>query len=192
MDETFTIDAKRITSIGHKIELNYKSELLEYEQILLSLLGFLVVVPSNPENAYFQIVEAILNFLKKEEWGTSELSFQIQIRVLGACVRYLASQQQDTLPYRIANVESNDQIFIGNEEFVSECEALMDYCFEQLLEIIQKLDAVKDHYYALLFNLCLESANILMANCQISQKINGFVNKMFKMSDKYLVEHNKI
>jgi hypothetical protein len=39
------------------------------------MLGFLVVVPSNPENAYFQIVEGILNFLKKEEWGASETSF---------------------------------------------------------------------------------------------------------------------
>lgn len=39
--------------------------------ILQSLLGFLVVVPSNPEGSYFQMVEGILNFLKKEEWGDS-------------------------------------------------------------------------------------------------------------------------
>jgi hypothetical protein len=111
--------------------------------------------------------------------------------VLESCVRYLASQTQDTLPYRIQNVESNDQIFIGNEDFYKECEQLMDYCFEQILEIIQKLDAVKEQYYPVLFISCLNAANILIGNCEVNQKINGFVNKMFKMADKYLVENNK-
>jgi hypothetical protein len=37
--------------------------------LLQSVLGFLVIIPSNPENSFFQIVEVILNFLKKEEWG---------------------------------------------------------------------------------------------------------------------------
>jgi len=59
--------------------------------------------------------------MKKEEWGTSALSFTIQLRVLDSIMRYLASQTQDTLPYRVMNVESNDQIFIGNEEFQNEC-----------------------------------------------------------------------
>ena len=54
-------------------------------------MGFLVIVPSNPEISYFMIVEAIMNFLKKEEWGTSEIAFQTQIRVLDSCVRYLVS-----------------------------------------------------------------------------------------------------
>lgn len=60
--------------------------------MLQSILGFLVVVPSNPDNAYFQIVEGILNFLKKEEWGTSQLAYTIHVKVLDSCVRYLASQ----------------------------------------------------------------------------------------------------
>lgn len=52
----------------------------------------MVVVPSNPENSFFQIVEGILNFLKKDEWGTSETSYTIQLKVLESCVRFLASQ----------------------------------------------------------------------------------------------------
>jgi hypothetical protein len=86
-------------------------------ELLRSILGLLVVVPSNPDHAYFQIVEGILNFLKKEEWGTSAISYRTQVQVLDSCVRYLASQTQDTLPYRIPNVESNDQIFIGSDDF---------------------------------------------------------------------------
>jgi hypothetical protein len=53
-------------------------------------------------------VEGIMNLMKKEEWGVSETAYLIQMHVFSAIIRYLASQQQDTLPYRISNVESND------------------------------------------------------------------------------------
>ena len=190
MDEAFTAEAARITSLGQKIEVAYADGLEHQGELLQSILGFLVVVPSNPENSYFQIVDGILNFLKKEQWGTSPASYAIQCRVLGSCIRYLASQSQDTLPYRIAHVESNDQVFIGSEDFTKECDQQIDYCFEQLLEIIQKLDGIKAQYYLVLFEACLDAANLLIGNCVINQKINGFVNKMFKMADKYLVENN--
>jgi hypothetical protein len=35
-------------------------------------------------------------------------------------------------------------------------------------------------------------ANLLIANCQMTKKTEGFVNKMFKMADGYLTEHNKL
>ena len=60
------------------------------------------------------------------------------------------------------------------------------------MEIIQKLDEVKDQYLPVLFEACLDSANLLIGNCQISGKVNSYINKMFKMSDKYLVEHQKL
>lgn len=68
----------------------------------------------------------------------------------------------------------------------------MDYCFEQILGIIEKLDAIKEQYYPVLFVSCLDAANILISVCVISPKVNAFVNKMFKMADKYLSENNKI
>lgn len=46
-------------------------------EITQSLLSFLVMVPSNPEGNFFQLVEAIMNFIKKEEWGLSEIAFTI-------------------------------------------------------------------------------------------------------------------
>ena len=117
MDERFTADAKKLTAAGQKIETHYVNNLYKMGELLQSLCGFLVIVPSNPEGSYFQMVEGILNFLKKDEWGQSPDAYIVQVRVLDSVVRYLASQTQDTLPYRIANVESNDQIFIGDENF---------------------------------------------------------------------------
>lgn len=71
MDEQFTADARRLTSAGQKIETHYVDNLYKMGELLQSVLGFLVVVPSNPEGSYFQMVEGILNFLKKDEWGQS-------------------------------------------------------------------------------------------------------------------------
>ena len=77
MDDHFTREAKRITSLGQKIEVHYVDNLYKMGEVLQSILGHMVIVPSNPENSYFQIVEGILNFLKKDEWGTSEASYSV-------------------------------------------------------------------------------------------------------------------
>lgn len=53
MDDNFDREAKRVTSLGKKIETEYADGLLKMGEVLRSILGFLVVVPSNPENAYF-------------------------------------------------------------------------------------------------------------------------------------------
>lgn len=45
-------------------------------------------------------------------------------------VGYLATQQQDTLPYHVPNVDSNDRIFVGNDEFKRESNGLLDHCFD--------------------------------------------------------------
>lgn len=90
-DDSFTKYVRNLTNLGQKIETQNPDKLYKICELFQSILGFLVVVPSNPESNYFIIVEGILNFLKKEEWGTSEHSFRIQIRVLDSCCRYLAS-----------------------------------------------------------------------------------------------------
>ena len=50
---------------------------------------------------------------------------------------------------------------------------------------------MKEQFYPILFTGCLDAANILIGNFELSGKSNSFVNKMFKMSDGYLVAYNK-
>jgi hypothetical protein len=50
---------------------------------------------------------------------------------------------------------------------------------------------MKEQFYPVLFTGCLDAANLLIGNCELSGKLNSFVNKMFKMSDGYLVAYNK-
>lgn len=68
----------------------------------------------------------------------------------------------------------------------------MDYCFEQITDTIAKLNEVKEQYYPVLFETCLDAANLLIGTCDLTPKICSFINKMFKMSDNYLQENNKL
>jgi hypothetical protein len=67
----------------------------------------------------------------------------------------------------------------------------MDFCFDQILEIIEKLNEVKQSYYKDLFNIVMMTANLLIANSQFTKKVDTFINKMFKMADGFLTENNK-
>ena len=91
MDEGLTKLHSKLTSSGKKIEVEGGNQLEKIGETLRNMLGLLVLVPSNPEGQFFQIVNGILNFLQKEEWGTSPLVQGIKVKVLDSCVRYLAS-----------------------------------------------------------------------------------------------------
>ena len=91
----------------------------------------------------------------------------------------------------MTGVDSNDRIFLGNAEFKHESAQLLDYVFDQLLELIEQLNEVRQQHLVALFDLCVLAANALVSTCAITKKVDSLVNKMFKMADGYLTEHNK-
>lgn len=58
--------------------------------IVLSMLGFMVVVPSNPEASFFQLTEGVLGLLKNHQWGPA--GALLKGRILVAIVSYLGAQ----------------------------------------------------------------------------------------------------
>ena len=132
IDENF--DQKRLVHIG---------------DTLLQLLGLLVIVPSNPETTFFQLAEGSVTLLRYQERGAQH--HQLKVRLWIGIINYLGTQQQDTLPYHAPNVDSNDRIFIGNDDFKRESNQLLDFCFDQILEVIEKLNEQKQSYSGVLF-----------------------------------------
>jgi len=158
--------------------------------LLSNVLGFLVVVPSNPETSYFQLMEGVLTIIKDREWPQG--SEQMRVRLYLNGISYLSTQMQHTLPYTLANVDSNDKIFIGNDDFTREGNQLMDFLFDQVLDIVSKLNEVKSHNLVALHEICLMAANTLVAHCQLTKKVENFINKLFKMADGYVTEYNQV
>ncbi len=87
--------------------------------LVQNLLGFLVLVPSNPEISYFQLAEGVINIAKNEFWESQP---KMKAKIYVALINYLMTQVQDALPYHIYGVESNDTIFTGNEDFQKEAD----------------------------------------------------------------------
>jgi hypothetical protein len=53
MDEKLTKDSDNSSSVGMKIEVRNIKLLVDLGNTLQSIISFLVIVPSNPENSYF-------------------------------------------------------------------------------------------------------------------------------------------
>lgn len=124
-----------IKAILATIDENFNANRINFiGDIILQLLGMLVVVPSNPETSFFQLIEGVINLLKNHEWGNA--NNLLKVRIYTQMINYLGTQLQDSLPYHIPNVDSNDRIFIGNDDFKREANQLLDFCFDQVLEII--------------------------------------------------------
>lgn len=164
-----------------------KREYLEMTtENVLAALGFMVMVPSNPDDQFFQVPEGFIQLIKMHNWGADEHD-QLKIKIFAGIIRYLASQTQDKLPYSVPFVNGNDSIFIGNEDFVTEANTLMDFCFAQILELITAMNEEKHKHTDALLDSCLLAANLLVGICQTNvKKVSSFTNKLFKMSDGFL------
>lgn len=100
-------------------------------------------MPSNPEQSFFQLAEAVLNIIKEKGAEIPKAKSILKVEIYAKLINYLATQVQDQLPYSIPGLDSNDKIFIGNEQFKQECNQMMDYLFDQILEEIAALNDVK-------------------------------------------------
>ena len=59
-------------------------------QRVLSALGFMVVVPSNPEDQYFQIAEGMIQLIKQHDWAEDK-HFLMRCRIYAGIIRYLTA-----------------------------------------------------------------------------------------------------
>lgn len=66
--------------------LNYVSE------IVTRMLGFMVVVPSNPEDQYFILVDGMLSLVDDENSWTADKAYKLRCDIYLNVVRFLASQ----------------------------------------------------------------------------------------------------
>ena len=69
-------------------------------QSVLNALGFMVMVPENPDSDFFQVAEGFIQLIKMKNWAADE-HMMLQVRIYEGVVKYLASQTQVKLPYSI-------------------------------------------------------------------------------------------
>jgi CRISPR/Cas system-associated endonuclease Cas3-HD len=100
---------------------------------ILNVVGFLVVVPSNPDN-HFDLTYAIMNLMEKKEWNRRSVYRRVKIYI--ALFNYLCTQAQDQLPYNIPRVDSNDTIFLGDETFQTGLNECLTKIFDKISKFV--------------------------------------------------------
>ena len=67
----------------------------------------------------------------------------------------------------------------------------MDFCFEETLDIITKLNGNKANNLEQLAYTTIWAAGTLISCCDLSvRQISSYINKLFKMADGYITEYN--
>jgi hypothetical protein len=100
------------------------------------LLALLVVAPGHPTLGPFYILNGLLNALPKYAWQpTTGVQTRVYIDLLGL----LCALSQRRMPYHIAQVDSNDELFGGSPEYMSE---LGEILASTMTEILKQLNVL--------------------------------------------------
>lgn len=103
---------------------------------LRNLLSFLVVAPGHPEHGPFYIVQGLLNAVTKYSWqATTGVQTKLYIDILAL----LCTFAQRRFPYRIAQVESNDDLYGGTSDYMSELRDLINVSVDETLRQLAAL-----------------------------------------------------
>lgn len=83
--------------IGLIIEIlgnNHKDELshLQYvSEVINRMLGFMVIVPSNPEDSYFILVDGLMSLMQDDDTWTRDHAYKLRCEIYINVVRFLTS-----------------------------------------------------------------------------------------------------
>ena len=103
---------------------------------LRTLLATLVVAPGHPEHGPFYIVQGLLNAMPKYQWQpTTAVQTKVYVDILGLLCTYA----QRKFPYRVAYVESNDDLYGGAPDYMAELKESIVVCMQEILKQLTAL-----------------------------------------------------
>jgi len=118
-------------------QLEVDGKMKSSDQFLVSylsqLLSTLLVVPDSPEQGVLYLTRGLLKVLQLYTWDTSSCArAQVYLRALDM----LAAAAQETYPYQVKKVDSNDVLYGSDPKFIAEinkmCSLMADEVLNQL------------------------------------------------------------
>ena len=159
----------------------------KYIELINTTLSFLVVCPSNPDNP-FAIASSFLGVFESQTTATF-FSSLTKLHTLMNVIYYLSTQVQSVLPYRIPNVESNDEIFAGDVDFYNSAYSLADTCVNNVLYELSKIDESllpgQTEEYRAISNFCYFFACCLKNAFEPNGKTGSVIKKLMSLTEKY-------
>ena len=190
ISECDSITKNMISGIQKEIKENLdKKESYFIENFSKSLLGFLIVVPSNPDDP-FQLIRAFINIFNDETLQKTTLVLKLKLSIYVSLVKFLYAQLQNKLPYHIFNVESNDEIFTGDEQFEQMGHSLIAQIISDILDDISefddKLTPTDYENYEFMIGICGECTEMFKYNFEQTTFQSNVRNTMHQLILKYI------
>ena len=123
----------------------------------------------------------------KRKHGTKKSALNI-VKIYIAVFNYLCTQAQDKLPYSINRVDSNDTIFLGDDQFINELEQNLVKVFDQIVNVMGELNNDDRESQAMLSMWMTWTADWLAQNVALSDKVQSFIDKIIKKVEKSYIK----
>ena len=154
-----------------------------------SLLGFLIMVPSNPDDP-FQLIRGFINLFTAETNNKTLLFSRVKLSIFLSMTKFVTTQLQTRLPYHVFNVDSNDEIFTGDQKYLMEGNQIVETILTEILNDISEFDGKITQYdfdeFEFLINTCGTCIEIFKYNFQRTTFAVNVTNKMFELIQKYI------
>ena len=154
-----------------------------------SLLGFLIMVPSNPDDP-FQLIRGFINLFTSESTPKTLLFSRVKLSIFLSMAKFVTTQLQTRLPYHVFNVDSNDDIFTGDQNYIMEGNQIVETILTEILNEISEFDGkitpIDFDEFEFLINICGNCIEIFKYNFQKTSFAVSVTNKMFELIQKYI------
>ena len=159
-----------------------------------SLLGFLIMVPSNPDDP-FQLIRGFINLFTSETLLKTLLVSRVKLSIFLSMSKFVTTQLQTRLPYHVFNVDSNDEIFTGDQRYIMEGNEIVETILTEILNEISEMDGKVQPYdfdeFEFLINTCGTCIEIFKYNFQRTTFAVNVTNKMFELIPRYIESLSK-
>ena len=147
------------------------------------LLSTLLVTPGHPEHGPFYIVQGLLNAMPKFQWQPNT---GVQTKVYIDMLALLCTYAQRRFPYHILHIESNDDLYGGSPDYMSELRENIDACVQEILKQLTALGERTESAAKLnQARLLLDFINQIIARMQISTELGEFILKLLDLASKF-------
>jgi len=150
---------------------------------LNQFVSVLVVVPGHPEHGAFYLTKGLLKVVKEYPWEKGSTG---KSRVLLSILSLYCTYYQNSLPYHIDKVESNDVLYGGDNDFTDELLGSIDKLLEEILEDISKLkddpDITVQKKQA---RLALDLFNMIIGYAVLNAKLASVAVTLYSLAKKF-------
>ncbi|XP_044745800.1 VPS35 endosomal protein-sorting factor-like [Coccinella septempunctata] len=179
----------------------YESDYVRDDHYLVSFvkkfLSNILVIPDNPDFGVLSLLRSLINILRQYDWdknGTSLLSIYLCVLDL------LSAMAQETLPYHVDKVESNDALYGCDEKFLGEIEKMCRIILMEILNLLKETGTSRKQSILMLelfvriMNRCdFEDVTVQKLAFNLWQQCqkHGFIDKHFMESIKNYYKYKR-